>query len=176
MVLLSRLPLNIMKTGTLVRTLALLLMFLAALPMARAEGPGPEGGGYEAWCSQNPEACEKAKAKRAEFEAMCKSDPVKCEQVKQQYREKLKEKCDADPQKCYQAWCAVNPEKCQAIQDKREAFKETCESDPVKCEQMKQEYREKLKEKCKANPERCEEIKQRIRERRQQQKAPAATP
>lgn len=78
-----------------------------ALPQAGAQEPSREEfkARREAMCAENPERCEKMKARHAEMKAKCEANPEECALRKEARRErmqKMKAKCDANPEECAQ--------------------------------------------------------------------------
>jgi chromosome segregation ATPase len=54
-------------------------------------------------CAENPERCEKMKARLDEARQKCAENPERCEEMKAKHREKWAERkaaCEADPEAC----------------------------------------------------------------------------
>ncbi|HTJ97358.1 MAG TPA: hypothetical protein VL381_07800 [Rhodocyclaceae bacterium] len=62
-------------------------------------------------------------------------------------RERMEERCKADPQKC------------EEMKKRFEERKAECQKDPAACKQKREERRAKMEERCKADPQKCEEWK-----------------
>ncbi|ULQ45688.1 hypothetical protein JN531_011260 [Flagellatimonas centrodinii] len=92
----------------------------------------------EARCAENPERCEKMKARLDAARERCAADPARCEEVKAERREKWADR---------KAACEADPAACEArkaeLRQKRDKMKAACDADPAACEARKAELREK---------------------------------
>jgi hypothetical protein len=105
---------------------------MSLLALSLSAGPalaGHHGGNaderrarMEAKCAENPERCEKMKARWAEAKAKCEADPAACEARK------------------------------AAMKERRAEWKAQCAADPVACEQKKAEMKAKWQERQAAQP------------------------
>ncbi len=90
-------------------------------------------------CDADPQKCAERKAQmkqeRAEVRAACKKEPARCKEIRQEHREKMREKL-----------CAENPEQCAKMKARHEAMQKQCAADPKACEAKKAEFREKMEE------------------------------
>lgn len=64
-------------------------------------------------------------------------------------RKAMRERCQADPEKCRaemqarrEKWCADNPDRCREMKARMEQRREQCKANPEKCRQEMQERRE----------------------------------
>lgn len=86
-----------------ISVLALGLFAGQALADPHSGTPEERRARMEAMCADNPERCEKVKARWAEAKAKCEADPAACEARKAEMkarRAEWKAKCDADPVAC----------------------------------------------------------------------------
>ncbi|MBI3068038.1 MAG: hypothetical protein HYY79_03915 [Betaproteobacteria bacterium] len=93
-----------------------------------------------------------------------------------QERQALRERCQADPEKCREELrakrremlerCKADPEKCRA--ERKARMERLCKENPERCREMQArlEKRREMIERCKADPEKCrQEARARIEDR-----------
>lgn len=95
---------------------------------------------------------------RQKMAERCKADPQKCEAMKKRIEER-KAACEKDPEACKKQ----REEHRAKMEEHRKAVKAECEKDPEACKQKREEMRKKFEEKCKADPQKCEEMKHKHR-------------
>lgn len=124
------------------------LMLAAGVSLAYAE-PATGGGAampqgemravMKKHCEANPGKCAAMKARmkkeHEEVRAACEKDPAHCKEIRQEHRERMREKM-----------CAEHPKKCEEMKARHEEMKKQCEADPKACAEKKAQLREKMKE------------------------------
>jgi len=78
------------------RLLGALVLALGLTGPALAEVAPPAGPMDGAWCQSHPEQCQRVKQRMQE---RCEADPQRCEQMKARAA-KFREQCKTDPQAC----------------------------------------------------------------------------
>lgn len=96
-----------------------LALGLFAATAAQAGDHGFDAKSIDARCAEQPEKCERIRARAAEVKAKCDADPVKCEErrkAREERRAEWKKECDADP-----AACEARKAKARERMEKRRA-------------------------------------------------------
>ncbi|MBI5861264.1 MAG: hypothetical protein HZB64_03655 [Rhodocyclales bacterium] len=138
----------IFKRRNTMTKLFVALMLAAGVSLAYAEPPAGSGPGMQReemrermqkHCAANPEKCaemkERMKKEHEEVRAACEKDPAHCKEIRQEHREKMREKM-----------CAEHPQECAEMKARHEEMKKQCAADPKACEEKKAQMREKMKE------------------------------
>lgn len=115
----------------------------AADPAEAIQTPGMHRGEMreemKKHCEANPQKCaemkERMKKEHEEVRAACKKEPARCKEIRQEHRQKMREKM-----------CTENPEQCAKMKARHEEMQKQCAADPKACEAKKAEMREKMKE------------------------------
>ena len=107
------------------------ICLLSGLGFARAnEVPHAPGGPEIAErCKENPERCEKMKARMQEW---CANHADRCEEMKK-HREEMRQQCEKDPVACKQKREEMGKKMHQRMEEK-------CKKNPEKCKEWKERH------------------------------------
>ena len=110
-------------------------------------------------------------AMREKMQERCAADPAKCAEMKEKFKKEHEE---------IQAACQKDPDHCKEIraEHRKKMHDEWCAANAEQCEKMKARH-EAMEKKCAADPKACEERKEKMRERMKERRmqhdaAPAA--